>query len=304
VTFFSSPEQERAVAALIRSVREWAGAYREIRIYALSAGPQKLSGNSLRREGIEVLALEMDPAFLPYPLALKAFAAAQVEKRVKGTVSTLIWLDPGVIVLGPLGPLDLAGRYEAAVRPVTLANTIGLSPQTEPNDFWKPIYEKTGLDFATLPALETIVDTVRIQPYYNCEVFSFDPGLGLAEEWARLLTELLKDERYQKDVCTTFLRRLFLHQAVLSAVITSRAGPDRIRILRLAWGYPFSQHERLPAGKKAARLNDLSVVIFDATWDKAPGWMSAVRIDEPLRSWLSAVYADYRETSPTKRSRQ
>ncbi len=240
-----------------------------------------------------VLPLEMERAFLDYPLALKAFAAAQVEKKVADTVATLVWLDPGVMVLNSLADLDLDGKFTAAVRPVTLANTIAMPPQSEPDDYWKPIYEETGLDFKALPVLETIADEVKIQPYYNCEVFSFNPGLGIAGEWARLLGRFLKDENYQKTACTTFLKRLFLHQAVLSAVISSRAKPDRIKALPLASGYPFNQHEKLSASKKAASLNDLSVAIFDYAWDRIPGWMEKVAIREPLKGWLFDTYLDY-----------
>lgn len=296
VTFFSAPEQERAVKALVQSLRRWGGAYRSCRIYAVATDPKEMPGASLRQEGVEVMVLEMDPAFLSYPLAFKAFAAAQVETRVKGTISTLIWLDPGAMVLNPLEPLDLAGRHDAAVRPVTLASTIAMPPQTPPDDYGKPIYGETGLEYARLPTIETVVGRTKIQPYYNCESFSFNPSLGIAAEWARLLTRRLKDERYQKDVCTTPLRRLFLHQAVLSAVLTARIRPDRIKALPLAAGYPFTQHGRLPAGKKAARLNDATVVIFDTTWDISPDWMKALPIDEPLKSWLAEIYTEYLDT--------
>ncbi|MEW6363444.1 MAG: MBL fold metallo-hydrolase [Acidobacteriota bacterium] len=298
VTFISAPEQERAVKALVQSIRKWGGEYRNSQVYVVSTDIKELPGNSLRMDGVEVLALEMDPAYLSYPLAFKAFAAAQVENKVKGALSTLIWLDPGAVVFRPLALLDLAGRYDAAVRPVTLANTIGLPPQTPPNDYWKPIYGETGLDFAKLPTIETVVDGVRIQPYYNCESFSFNPDLRLAREWARLLTGRLQDEVYQEQVCTTFLRRLFLHQAVLSAVISANVRPDRLKALPLAGGYPFAQHERVSAPHKAARLNDLTVAIFDTTWDTAPGWMKAVPIDEPLRSWLAGIYMEYIEIAP------
>ncbi len=125
----------------------------------------------------------------------------------------------------------------------------------------------TGSRFTPRPAWttknlspsETIADEVRIQPYYNCEVFSFNPRLGIAGEWARLLTRFLSDETYQQTVCTTFLRKLFLHQAVLSAVITSIVKPERIKTLPLTSGYPFSQHGRLPQAKPPSRLDDLSV---------------------------------------------
>ncbi|MBE0664496.1 MAG: MBL fold metallo-hydrolase, partial [Candidatus Aminicenantes bacterium] len=293
VTFVSNPEQERAVKALIKSVRELGGTYRSSEIYVVTADANELPCASLRQEGVVVLALEMERAFLDYPLALKAFAAAQVEKKVADTVATLVWLDPGVMVLNSLAALDLDGEFSAAVRPVTLANTIAMPPQSEPDDYWKPIYEETGLDCKTLPLLETIADEVKIQPYYNCEVFSFNPGLGIAKEWARLLARFLKDENYQKTACTTFLKRLFLHQAVLSAVISSRAKPDRIKVLPLASGYPFNQHEKLSASKKAASLNDLSVAIFDYAWDRIPGWMEKVEIKEPLKEWLFDTYLDY-----------
>ena len=297
-TFVSNHEQERAVKALIRSVRDLGGEYRSSRIYVVTVDAKDLPCAALRRDGVEVLPLEMERAFLDYPLALKAFAAAQVEKKVAGTVATLIWLDPGVIVLNSLAALDLGEDFDVAVRPVTLANTIAIPPQTAPNDYWEPIYKETGLDFKSLPSFETIVDPVAIQPYFNCEVFSFDPRLGIAAEWARLLTRFLKDEEYQKSVCTSFLRKLFLHQAVLSAVITARIKPERIKALPLTSGYPFNQHDKLPAASRASSLNDLAVVIFDYAWDKDPAWMEKIGIEGTLREWLFDTYLDYLEIAP------
>jgi len=298
VTFVSSHEQERAVRALIKSVRELSGTYRSSEIYVVTTDAEELPCTSLRQDGVDVLPLEMERAFLDFPLALKAFAAAQVEKKVADTVATLIWLDPGVMVLNSLAALDLDGEFAAAVRPVTLANTIAMPPQSEPDGYWKPIYRETGIDCKTLPLLETVADEVKIQPYYNCEVFSFNPGLGIAKEWARLLGRFLKDENYQKTACTTFLKRLFLHQAVLSAVIVSKAKPDRIKALPLTSGYPFNQHDRLSASKKAASLNDLSVAIFDYAWENIPAWMKKIKIEEPLHQWLFDTYLDYLQIAP------
>ena len=293
VTFVSNHEQERAVQALVKSVRELSGAYRASKIFVLTTDEKELGCAALKQDGIEVLSLQMEREFMDYPLALKAFAAAQVEKKVKDSIDTLIWLDPGVIVLNSLAALDLGEDFDAAVRPVTLANTIAIAPQTAANDYWEPIYRETGLDFKSLPSFETIVDPIPIQPYFNCEVFSFKPRLGIAAEWARLLTRFLKDEEYQKNACTSFLRKLFLHQAVLSAVIVSKAKPDRIKALPLASGYPFGQHERLAAAKKTASLNDLSLAIFDNAWDRTPSWMEKVAIKEPLKGWLFDTYLEY-----------
>lgn len=292
-TYATDPEQARAVRALARSIRERGGEYADSPIYVVTTDAGLFPAVMGKHPALEILPLEMERSFLDYPLALKAFAAAQIEKRARDSIDTLTWLDPGVIVLGPLQDLELGHEHDAAVRPVTLANTIALPPQTAPNDYWEPIYKATGLTAANLPSYETIVDPLPIQPYFNCEVFSFNPKLGIAAEWARLLAGFLKNGDYQKSVCTTFPRRLFLHQAVLSAVISSRIKPDRIRALPLTSAYPFSQHDRLPAAKKISSLDELSLLIFDRTWQQDRQWLERIPATEPLREWFMAVYREY-----------
>lgn len=297
-TFVSNHAQERLVRALVESVRRNGGKYANCPIYVVTSNPREWPCRSLPSERVVILPLEMEDSLRDYPLALKAFAASQVERRVKGAVGTLMWLDPGVIVLHPPSHLDLGGEYDAALRPVTLANTIGLEAGRPPDDYWEPIFRKTGLNPRTLPSVETVVEGTPIMPYYNCEVFSFNPGLGLAAQWAGLLEPFLKDDRYQKTVCTTFLRRLFLHQAVWSAVVAARVAPGRLRPLPLSSGYPFSQHGRLRPPQRAGRLNDLSVVIFDDAWDRRPGWLEAIPVDDPLKSWLFRSCLEYMEVAP------
>ncbi len=293
VTYAADHEQERSVKALIKSIRELSGDYRNCRIYVALGDPENFPCNSLNGKDITLLALEMDKTFKDYPLAFKAFAAAQVEKIVKKQIGTLIWIDPGAIVLSSLDALDLENKFDAALRPVTLSNNISIAPGVEPNDYWAPIYRQTGLKYQKLPTLKTIVDEVEMQPYYNCEVYAVNPKLGICEEWAKILTGLLQDENYQKTVCTSFLRKLFLHQAVLSAVISSKAPQERIKVLPITSGYPFNQHEKLAPEKQVSSLNELSVVIFDYAWDRIPTWMSKIRVDEPLQQWLLDTYLDY-----------
>ena len=181
----------------------------------------------------------------------------------------------------------------AAVRPVPLSNTIGLPEGAPPDGYWAPIYRETGLGVHQQPTVETLVDRVRIQPYFNCEVYAVRPGLGICAEWARVLAGRLRDAEYQKTACTVFLKRLFLHQAVLSAVIQSRVRPARLRALPITSGYPFNQHARLPASRRCTVLNDLSVVIFDDAWPRHPNWMESIEIREPLRGWLLDIYREY-----------
>ncbi len=293
VTYVSSNEQERSVKALIKSIRELSGSYSECNIYIVLGDIENFPANSLQGKNIEILPIEMDKSFMDYPLAIKAFAAAQVEKIVKDKVESLVWFDPGVVVFNSFDALDLKNKYDASFRPVTISNNISITPGTEPNDYWAPIYNLCGIEYQKLSTLKTIVDNVEIQPYYNCEVFSVNPKLGICSEWAEKLEILLRDDSYQKNVCTSFLRKLFLHQAVLSGVISSKINPEKIKSLPVTSGYPFNQHDRLPDDKKVSSLNECSVVIFDYAWDRIPTWMKNIKIEEPLKSWLFGTYLDY-----------
>ncbi|MDD5765887.1 MAG: hypothetical protein PHW79_06550 [Candidatus Marinimicrobia bacterium] len=293
VTYISNNEQERSAKALVKSIRELSGKYKDSKIFIILGDPDNCPAVSLKGKNVNLVSLEMDSAFKNYPLAIKAFAASQVEKIVRDKVQTLLWMDPGVIVLNSPDALKLDENYDVAVRPVTLLNNIGLAPGEKPNSYWAPIYQENHLQDKPLPTIKTIADEVEIQPYYNCEVFSINPNLGICEKWAHLLTQLLKDENYQKTACPTFTRKLFLHQAILSGVISANIEPKRIKPLPITSGYPFNQHEKLPKEKQVSTLNELSVVIFDFAWAKNPTWMNKIPINEPLKQWLEDTYQEY-----------
>lgn len=295
VTYVQTHEQIRSVKSLIKSIRHFGGKYSESPIYVILGDPENFIGQKLKGENVVLLPLEMDDSFKSYPLAIKAFAMAQVERRVKNKSVSLVWFDPGTLVLNmkSLEELDLDGRYGVAIRPVSLTNSIGLTPGTAPNAFWKPIYQACGLDYQKLPSVTTVVDEVDIQPYYNCEIFSINPKLGIAEAWAELLSKLLKDDAYQRDACTSFVRRLFLHQAVLSGVITSRVEHSKIKDVPIRNSYPFNQHRQLVREKQIASLNELNAVIFDQAWNRSSTWMNRIPAEDPLRAWLMDTYLEY-----------
>jgi len=293
VTYVSNNIQERSTRAFIRSVRDLGGKYQDSKIYIVLADPVNFPGDSLKGTNVILLPLEMDPEFMKYPLAIKAFVAAQVEETVKDEAASLAWFDPATLVLNSLDELDLENGYGVAIRPVSLVNTIGIAPGSEPNDYWAPIYKELGLNFKNVPAYETVVDEKPIQPYFNCEIFSVDPSLGIFSEWAKVMTKFLRNEKYQKNVCNTFLRKLFLHQAILSGVIVSKVNPENIKPLSIKTGYPFGQHERLSAQKQVASLNTLSAIIFDYQWEENPKWLGKIPSHAPLKNWLIETYKDY-----------
>ncbi len=295
VTYTGDAIQERSTRVFIKSLRDRGGKYKNAPIYVVLTDPEYMPGRSLTGDNIHILTLEMDSTCSTYPLAVKAFAAARVEAIVKDHCSTLAWFDPATLILDSLDELDLENRHGVSVRPVSLVNTIGIPPATEPDAYWKPLYQALDLNYQTLPGYTTIVDEKPIQPYFNCEIFSVDPRRGIFAEWARQLAQFIKNETYQKEVCTTFLRRLFLHQAVLSAVIIARVAPEEIKPLSIRTSYPFGQHDQLASSKKVKTLNELSAAIFDYQWEKNPNWLEKIPAEGPLKEWLIEAFIEYRK---------
>ena len=90
----------------------------------------------------------------------------------------------------------------------------------------------------------------------------------------------------QRASCQDDWHQIFLHQAVLSTLITTELDLERVRILPPDYGYPYNLHQDVPADRQALALNDLTCVIYEER-SIDPGQVSDIQIHEPLRSWLA-----------------
>ncbi len=135
------------------------------------------------------------------------------------------------------------------------------------------------------PAVESFVDGQRIRAYYNCCTFALNPALGLCRQWRRHLDELIADQAFQAGYCRDDPHRIFLHQAVWSALLARDVPPARIRFLPPTYGYPLHLHHELPPERRAGALNDLISIIYGDIYEDWQG-MNGIAIREPLRSWL------------------
>ncbi len=292
-TYCADYDQVCQAAALVKSLRRFGEIYSKCQVYVALGDTADFSTKPLRMNHVYFLPLKVDSMIAGYPLAIKAEAGALVEKVMPSRVKTLAWFDPETMILGSLHDLDLADGYDAALRPVFQVNKIGLAADEKPDAFWAGIISVTGLELEQWPLVETVLDQKTIRSYYNCEVFSINPRLGILQAWAGALRPLVSDTAFQRTACTTFLKRLLLHQAVLSAVISARIPAERMWMLPLTCAYPLNPYTNVPAEKAAASLNALTSVIFEDTWVRDPNWMNLIRIDEPLASWLNVTYQEF-----------
>ena len=152
--------------------------------------------------------------------------------------------------------------------------------------YWTAIYREAGVDPATVPAVRAVIDAAPVRFYVNCEIIAFRPRAGICREWARALAARLADAAFRERECADAMHRIFLHQAVLSAVILARTAAAERRWLPPDHGYSLLLHERLPAERRVARLDDLACAIYDTLWEQQPDWPAAFARSEAMSSFL------------------
>ncbi len=284
VTLVNNAEEESSARLFSASLRRFGGELSDAPIWVFH--PSRLAPESLRHgtENIHLFPLEIAERIQKYPFADKAAACAQAEAMTGKLVGTLVWVNPGCLVTRPPLLFSLEGTTKAAFRPVHLRNVGSLASQPL-NAYWSTIYSSIGLQEAPY-SITSFTDGQQIRPYFNTHCFAVDTVLGLMRAWLRSFEELILDASYQVGACASELQKIFLHQAVLSALLTRDIPETGLRLLPPDYSYPLHLHQRVPPALQAASLNALTVPVYEDAFEY-PTTLNGLAAEEPLAGWLA-----------------
>ena len=301
VSLIKQESQRPAVRLLVESVRSFGGQLGGCPLLLFEAKPGAADPWRGGEAEVKIIPLIVPDALEGYPLAAKVYACARGEDRVRetGRVRSLVWIDPGCLVLNPPVLFDLGeagpGRgargepegahFDAALRPVHIRN-VGLPAGAPLDGYWQKIYEAAGVREIG-EAVEAFVDGERLRAYFNTHAFAVNPERGLLREWYEVFRTLVGDDDFQSGPCREGRHKVFLHQAVLSALLAAALPWDRICILPPEYNYPYNLHASVTSERRARALNDLVTVVYeDRSLD--PARVTDIEIRDPLRAWLAA----------------
>lgn len=285
VTLVRSTEERARVRLLIDSIRAFGGEQSHSPVWLFEADHDQTPCGNLGGDGVQVLPLSVPDSISHYLFSDKVTASAQAEAMAEGQVRSLVWIDPTCLIVNPPVLFDLGSAFDAAVRPVHIKN-VGLGVTDPVDGYWANIYSLLGVQDIQC-TVESFVDGQRLRAYFNTHAFAVNPSKGLLHKWAEHFESLVCDQAYQAACCRHIRHQVFLHQAVLSAILATSLDPERIRILPPNYNYPYNLHQSVPPDRRAWLLNDLVCVACE---DRAldPNVMADIDVREPLRSWLSA----------------
>jgi len=284
-TCVGSRGQVERARLLLDSIRAFGGELRDCPFWVLEGNPEEAPCGALADIGATVVPLAVPASIRGYAFAMKVCACARAEELAAGSVETLIWLIPECIILKPPELLKLPSSMDVAVRPVHIRN-VGLPAGEPPDAFWRGVFATAGEPPDSF-MVESFVEGERIRPYFNSAVFSVRPALGLMRMWLRFFETLVADNTFQEEACGDERHRVFLHQAVLSALVATSLDRARIRELPPDYGYPYNLHPLVPPSRRATALTDTVCAIYEER-SVDPREVDDIEIGEPLRSWLTA----------------
>ncbi|MGD9978109.1 MAG: MBL fold metallo-hydrolase [Bacteroidales bacterium] len=281
-----NPTQEKNAGLLVESIRTFGGEYANAPIYIVAMDSIETPCTSLKSKGNIFIRTHKYSKNINFYFAEKVYASAQIEEEVENTASNLVWLDNEILVFHEPSKLVLKSPFKIGIRPVFLHNGISHDANTKADAYWNGIYNRTGVNPNNIPVVETVIDGKKIFASYNCQVVSVNPKVGIFREWAKKFDEILADSDYLKSAMPTQWHQFFLHQAVLSGVITSKIPEEEIFTLPSSYNYSLNKHLKYPKGKQIKRINDLTIAIHELTLANHPDWVQLYGVQSPLKEWL------------------
>jgi hypothetical protein len=277
-------QQERNARLQVDSLRTFGGPMSDCTVWVFY--PDLASANQEAWRGLEhVHLLPLGAVHSShYWFSLKVHVGARAEELSGPEVQTLVWLAPESLIVQPPLLFDLASSqdatlHKAAFRTVHHSN-VG-SPADEPLDaFWAAVYQSVGLNEAPYTT-RSYTDNRELRPYWNTHCFAVDPALGLLQAWREGFRAMVDDAGFQAGPCQDVPHQVFLHQAVLCAILAKELSKTEMRALPPEYSYPLHMHDQVPPADRAATLNELVCAVYE---DVLP--LEGLTVHEPLRSWL------------------
>jgi hypothetical protein len=283
VTLIGSEHVAADGALLLSSLRQFGGDISSAPLWVFHAESTLPGAFDFDAKDVHPVSLELEPTPHGIPFGAKVSACAHAERYLAGEIETLVWINPRALIIQPPVAFQLDQSHRAALRPVHIKN-IGSPIDQHPDPFWQAIYDFLGVD-GSLNSVESYVDLQRIRPYFNTHMFAINPKLGLLEAWLDAFKELTEDDKFTLEYCADDLHRIFLHQALFSALLTQQLAWNQIRILPMEYSYPLHLHDTIPLERQAKSLDELICPVYEDTFEY-PRTLNGLSASEHLASWL------------------
>ena len=290
ITFalFAKPGRaEQETLLFTKSLRQFGGIYKNAPVWVMTLESHPLSKDTvtqLEKYRVQLQTVELAEDLINFPFAAKSMIAGLAETLIKGTSQLMVWLDRDSLIIHEPNELILPAGKTLGYRPVDHKN-IG-SPYDEPPDgFWETLYQHSHVSPDKVFPILTSVDQIHLRPYINAGMLVVRPEAGLLHQWGSAFKKI-----YQHPEITPYyekhpLYKIFIHQAVLSAMLTRVLPFEEWFELPYQINYPLHMHKNYPTHKKPKDIHQVVTCRYD-TFFEDKNWQEQISLPDPFGSWL------------------
>jgi hypothetical protein len=177
----SGPLEQMAVL-LCRSIREFAGRYRDSPIYTSRPRAGAVIAGATRSALDDLGVIHSDELlnsdFADYPVGNKIFVCAHAEETLAEDV--LVFLDTDTVMVGEPTDLDLPPRLDAALRPASSSENNSNGPGDPRDRYWNRLFE-----FLKISGHPYVINELsrRVRAYFSSGLIAARREVGLFRRW-------------------------------------------------------------------------------------------------------------------------
>ncbi len=285
------PYDQLSVLLAVESLKKFGGELSKCKVLCLKSDEQKDYSTTILKKfdrlEVEILPVHIEKMTEDYPFSDKIFAGARAEEYLENKVESFVWLDSDTMFIHEPSAFHIDDRFSLAYKPVHCKN-IGIEYKTLLDPFWEKIYNICDVNYDKIFSVISMMDRKSINFYINAGCFVSKTKNKIFNNWLYYFNKALKDQEILSIIESDKLKKLFFHQAILSAVILNKYSKDSLLELPFNYNYPLHMHISSIESFKPLKLQELVTVRYDdwEFWPRSFDLKNIIQIDEPHFSWL------------------
>jgi hypothetical protein len=201
----------------------------------------------------------------------------------------MAWVLPDTLFISPPVSFLLEPEKQVAYRPVHHSN-IGSEFDQELDSYWSLVYRHCAVPEERVFPMTTCTRDKVLRPYINAGMLVVRPENGFMQSWMGAFKTA-----YQHDDFLPLLENrrnaIFLHQAVLSAVLLNRFAQTELEELPETVNFPLHLLKEYPKQHHPASLNELITCRYESIKELRAG-ADQLGVQPPLDAWLESQIAE------------
>ena len=218
-------------------------------------------------------------------------ALTKAEELINGQAEIMIWMDSNTLVLKEPTHCMLPANKQLGYKPVHHL-LLGSRYEDELDPFWKEVYSFCKVNQERIFPMKPMIEDIQMKPYFNAGFLVTSPEYSLIANWSAFFKEAIQNPTFTEFMKHDHRYEIFLHQAILSAVILNQFEPSQLLELPGSYNYPLHLWLEDHTNRRPSSLEHCITIRHEGLL-KTKSWMTGGPFNKNQTDWLLDRIARY-----------